>query len=797
MTWLAVLAAAIVPVLTRFHLIVTSNSESVEISFDSAVLVFLLVYLDPLDAMVLWVVAGPVAALSVRKRWPIRLFNAALVVVCGGAMAAVHQVLGGGAPTSGRTALAVIVGCAVYVSVDLVLSWIGASLETRKPIGEMISANEVLVAVGVLFGVASLGYLAALLASTQSRWLLVLVLMPVLAVVVASRATRSSRSDQRRLRVLLDSARQRRDLDDAPRIIEVAVASAATLLETDDVQVRPDGPVSGEIGALLDTGEGRTRWLVGTLKTDREHARERDQQALEALAADTAESLARSRLIHELERLAGTDALTGLVNRSVFADEVGRAVAEGRVIGCPPAVMYLDLDAFKAVNDRFGHHVGDLLVCEVADQLRACVRPSDVVARLGGDEFAVLVEGLDDTDALLALAQRILDRLGAERVVDGHALTVGASVGLAVADAGTSADDLLRNADMAMYDAKSRRRPVPALYRPELRERSLDRAELEADLRRALDGDELRVDYQPILRLPDGRVHGLEALARWEHPTRGLLTAGAFIDVAEQAGLIGQLGEWVLRQVMQDAPTLVETAGMPITLCVNVSARQLADSSLAELVRSLVAADTSGARLVLELTESVVIGEDREVRRRLAQLVDAGAALAMDDFGVGYSSVGYLRWLPVEVLKLDRSLLMSVADDPRARGLVEAVLLMGHALGLTVVAEGVEEPEQWTFLAERGCALAQGYLLARPMPLGSVLHWLSERRRSPGLPGQRRGEAAGPARRRERPADRLTPESRVWDPGRIRCCGAGAGVAAGCAMATWTTGRRWWWAPDR
>ena len=742
LSWIALLAAAIVPVLTRFHLIVTSNSESVEISFDSAVLVFLLVYLDPLDAMVLWVVAGPVAALSVRKRWPIRLFNAALVVVCGGAMAGVHLLLDGGTPTSGRTALAVIVGCAVYVSVDLVLSWIGASLESRKPIGEMISANEVLVAVGVLFGVASLGYLAALLASTQSRWLLVLVLMPVLAVVVASRATRSSRSDQRRLQVLLDSARQRRDLDDAPRIIEVAVASAATLLETDDVTVRPDGPVSGEIGALLDTGEGRTRWLVGTLKTDREHARERDQQALEALAADTAESLARSRLIHELERLAGTDALTGLVNRSVFADEVGRAVAEGRVIGCPPAVLYLDLDAFKAVNDRFGHHVGDLLVCEVADQLRACVRPSDVVARLGGDEFAVLVEGLDDTDALRVLAQRILDRLGAERAVDGHALTVGVSVGLAVADAGTSADDLLRNADMAMYDAKSRRRPVPALYRPELRERSLDRAELEADLRRALDGDELRVDYQPILRLPDGRVHGLEALARWEHPTRGLLTAGAFIDVAEQSGLIGQLGEWVLRQVMQDAPTLVETAGMPITLCVNVSARQLADSSLSELVRSLVAADTSGARLVLELTESVVIGEDREVQRRLAQLVDAGAALAMDDFGVGYSSVGYLRWLPVEVLKLDRSLLMSVVDDPRARGLVEAVLLMGHALGLTVVAEGVEEPEQWTFLAERGCALAQGYLMARPMPLGSVLHWLSEKRRTPGLPGQRRSEAS-------------------------------------------------------
>ena len=344
--------------------------------------------------------------------------------------------------------------------------------------------------------------------------------------------------------------------------------------------------MSGEIGALLDTGEGRTRWLVGTLKTDREHARERDQQALEALAADTAESLARSRLIHELERLAGTDALTGLVNRSVFADEVGRAVAEGRVIGCPPAVLYLDLDAFKAVNDRFGHHVGDLLVCEVADQLRACVRPSDVVARLGGDEFAVLLEGLDDTDALRVLAQRILDRLGAERAVDGHALTVGVSVGLAVADAGTSADDLLRNADMAMYDATSRRRPVPALYRPEWRERSLDRAEPEADLRRALDGDELRVDHQPILRLPDGRVHGLEALARWEHPTRGPLTAGAFIDVAEQSGLIGQLGERVLRQVMQDAPTLVETAGMPITLCVNVSARQLADSSLSELVRS-------------------------------------------------------------------------------------------------------------------------------------------------------------------------------------------------------------------
>ncbi len=741
LTWTAVLAAAIAPVLTRFHLIVTSNSESVEISFDSAVLVFLLVYLDPLDAMALWVLAGPVAAMSVRKRWPIRLFNAALVLVCGSAMATVHVLLDGGASTSGRTALAVLLGCAVYVTIDLVLSWVGASLETRRPLGEMISANEVLVAVGVLLGVASLGYLAALLAESETRWLLVLVLLPVLAVVVASRAARRSRSDQRRLGVLLDSARQRRDLDDAPRILEAAVRHAGTLLETDQVAVRPTAPGVGEIGALLDTG-GQTRWLVGTLTADREHGRALDQQALEALAGDTAESLARSRLIHELERLAGTDALTGLVNRSVFAEEVARAVAGTRAPGgCPPAVVYLDLDAFKQINDRFGHHVGDLLVCEVADQIRACVRPSDVVARLGGDEFAVLVEGLDDTDALVGLCQRILDLLRVERVVDGNVLTVGASVGLAVADASTSADDLLRNADMAMYDAKSRRRPVPALYRPELRERSVDRAELEDDLRRALGSqDQLRVDYQPILRLPDGTVHGLEALARWEHPERGLLTAGHFIDVAEQAGLIGQLGEWVLRRVMLDAPALVEAAGRPITLCVNVSARQLADSSLADVVREVVAADTAGVDLVLELTESVVIGEDREVRRRLAELVSAGAALAMDDFGVGYSSVGYLRWLPVEVLKLDRSLLMSVADDPRARGLVEAVLLMGHALGLTVVAEGVEEPEQWTFLAERGCALAQGYLLARPMPLGSVLHWLGERRTTNGLPGQRRGE---------------------------------------------------------
>ena len=486
LTWTALAAAAIVPVLTRFHLIVTSSSESVEISFDSAVLVFLLVYLDPLDAMALWVLAGPVAAMSVRKRWPIRLFNAALVLVCGGAMAGVHVLLDGGARTSGRTALAVLLGCAVYVGIDLVLSWVGASLETRTPIGQMISANEVLVAVGVLLGVASLGYLAALLASEEARWLLVLVLMPVLAVVVASRAARRSRSDQRRLNVLLDSARQRRDLDDAPLILEAAVKHAGTLLETDEVEVRPTAPGVGEVGALLDTG-GQVRWLVGTLKADREHGRDLDQQALEALAGDTAESLARSRLIHELERLAGTDALTGLVNRSVFADEVARAVAEAGEPGrCPPAVMYLDLDGFKQINDRFGHHVGDLLVCEVADQLRACVRPTDVVARLGGDEFAVLVEGLADTDALLALCQRIVDLLRVERVVDGNVLTVGASLGLAVADATTSADDLLRNADMAMYDAKSRRRPVPAVYRPELRERSVDRAELEDDLRRAL-----------------------------------------------------------------------------------------------------------------------------------------------------------------------------------------------------------------------------------------------------------------------------------------------------------------------
>jgi diguanylate cyclase (GGDEF)-like protein len=424
------------------------------------------------------------------------------------------------------------------------------------------------------------------------------------------------------------------------------------------------------------------------------------------------------------ERDALHDSLTGLPNRTLFLDRVEHAVARSRRQGTSIAVLFLDLDGFKAVNDRFGHAAGDDLLNTVAQRLVSCVREADSVARLGGDEFAVLLEDVGRPEDVEELAGRILAALRSEIVIAGHDVVVGTSIGVAIAAPDDDASGLLRDADMAMYRAKALGKDRFFVYQPSLREENIRRLELIEALRRGI-AEELVVHYQPVVDLENDRIDGVEALVRWQRGDT-LVLPDAFIHAAEESGLIVELGERVLAQVVADAQILVEAAGHPLNIGVNMSAHQLREPSFADAVRRAVAA-LGDSRLVLEMTETVVVQDDEESAAMLRQLKALGAMLAIDDFGVGFSSIGYLQHLPVDIIKIDRTFTRDIDSDPRAAALVEAILLMGSALNLSVVAEGIERQTQVQRLRGSGCLIGQGFLFASAEPLsvavGTLRDW--------------------------------------------------------------------------
>jgi diguanylate cyclase (GGDEF)-like protein len=416
-------------------------------------------------------------------------------------------------------------------------------------------------------------------------------------------------------------------------------------------------------------------------------------------------------------------------------------------------VLFCDLDGFKAVNDRFGHAAGDALLVTVAQRISEVLRGDDVVARLGGDEFAVLLEDAEPRRAI-AVCERLLVGLRQEVPVAGHDVHVSVSIGVALSAPGDDATTLLRNADLAMYHAKAQGKDRFAVYQPDLAQHRLRRLETLERLRHAVGEDRLLVHYQPLVDLATGRVEGVEALVRWDRDGT-LVTPDAFVDIAEQSGLVVDLGSRVLDRVVADAPALAAAAGGDLVLGVNVSPTQLRAPGFVDSIRRAAAvAASSGTHLLLEMTEHVLIEHDEATAAILRDLADAGVRLAIDDFGVGFSSVGYLQRLPVDVLKIDKSFIVALDSDPRAAALVEAMVLMGAALGLTVVAEGVERRAQADALRAGGCHVAQGYLVSRPLPLTEVVALL---RSAPG--GVLLDPAAGPSPRPavgRREGERLT-----------------------------------------
>ncbi|MCL4819687.1 MAG: EAL domain-containing protein [Vicinamibacteria bacterium] len=465
----------------------------------------------------------------------------------------------------------------------------------------------------------------------------------------------------------------------------------------------------------LRHADGAVAWLLISV----------EPEAIDGAIANvvcTFSDITEQRRAHErIRHLAQHDGLTQLPNRELLLDRLGVALVQCRRRAVGLALVFVDLDNFKVINDSLGHSAGDSVLRTVARRLRSAVREADTVARLGGDEFVVLLTGIESTQDVLRVVSQLQATLRRPLDVDGRELSAHASVGVALyPQDGTDAETLLRHADTAMYRAKELGRDQTEFYTPALGARVREQLDVDARLRRAVVANELELHYQPVLDLADGSVHGVEALVRWRHEG-ALVPPEEFIPAAETMGAIHALGAWVLDVACRSVGQLSTAAGNPLTVAVNLSARQFHAPEFVETVRGTIAASRCPPRsVVLEITESAALHGREATLEKLERLKALGARLAIDDFGTGFSSFAYLQRFPLDLLKVDRSFVRDVTRSRSASGITRAIVAVGHELGLRVVAEGVETEDQARLLMLLGCDAVQGYLCGPPVPLAEL-----------------------------------------------------------------------------
>ena len=477
-----------------------------------------------------------------------------------------------------------------------------------------------------------------------------------------------------------------------------------------DVGRTPGAMVSGEM--RVGHADGSWRWIEVVAKNLT------DDPAVGGLVVNYRDITTRKTLEDELRHQAFHDSLTGLANRALFVDRLDHALSLAHRNRRPLAVLFIDIDDFKNVNDSFGHGEGDAILVSVAERLRDALRAGDTIARMGGDEFAVLVEDPPAANAATDVAERLMDVLRTPFALEGKEIFVHASVGVAILSSPQqTADELLRNADVSMYTAKTRGKNRIEVFDPSMHAATLARLALKGDLERALERDEFFVLYQPVMDLSTLEMVGVEALVRWQHPERGLLGPDEFIPVAEETGLINQLGRFVLEQACRqsrDWDKLVPSRALVMN--VNVSGRQVAEPAFVAVVAEVLSEPgLEPDRLVLEFTENVLMQDTEATMSTLRALKGLGIRLAIDDFGTGYSSLSYVRQFPIDVLKIDRSFVWSMAQGPDEIALMQSILNLSETLHLETVAEGIEDAGQLAELRKLGADLGQGFLFAKPV----------------------------------------------------------------------------------
>ena len=463
--------------------------------------------------------------------------------------------------------------------------------------------------------------------------------------------------------------------------------------------------------------DGSERWLEDRARVS--NGLDGTPVRIDGVASDISERrLHAEQIVYQ----ANHDALTGLPNRSLLTDRIEQALAQARRTDQHLAILFLDLDGFKFVNDSYGHAFGDALLCTIAARLEVVVRETDTIARLGGDEFVILLPNLARTEDAVQVASKVLDAFKVQISLEGRDLHLGASMGISVfPQDGDSCELLLQHADVAMYRAKANGRNGFQIYSIEMGAQAQERMELERALRFALDRGELELYYQPQVDREGGRMVGVEALLRWHHPTLGMVSPARFIPVAEETGLIISIGEWVLRTACAQARDWHASGHTGLCVAVNMSAKQFQQQDVPALVRDVLRCTRLPAQcLELELTESVLMHNTDSTIETMRQIKNLGVRLAMDDFGTGYSSLSYLKRFPIDVLKIDQSFTFEVTKDEGAASITRAIIAMARSLNMTTVAEGVETKEQLEFLSALGCDVMQGFHISRPLPVGQV-----------------------------------------------------------------------------
>lgn len=508
----------------------------------------------------------------------------------------------------------------------------------------------------------------------------------------------------------------------------------------------PPAPTSALSVPLIHRGA-----LLGVLNVNARAGGEYTEHNLRALSVfgeQAAAAIANAQL-YQAQRLMASqklfqalhDGLTRLPNRSLFLERVERSLARPRREDERVALLLMDLDDFKRINDGLGHAAGDEVLIAFSERVRSSVRAGDTVARIGGDEFAILVEDHRLPDEAVQAAQRLQALLAQPFLVGDRELRLTGAVGIAIEEPGvTTQEDLLRNADTALHAAQERGKGEVVVFERSMHARALRRFHLESDLRRALEGDELEVHYQPICDMTDGSPQGVEALVRWRHPERGLLPASAFVPFAEHAGILDDIDRWVLRQACGVASSLPVSPRLatPLWVNVNLSPSRLRDSGVvAEVARVIAEFDLPPGQLTLEITEGAVLADAERAGHVLAELKNLGLRLALDDFGTGYSSLSYIRRFPVDAVKVDRVFVDGIARDAGTNALVQAIVKLGQGLSLDVIAEGIERRSQIDSLLALDCTLGQGWLLAKPMPEASLVEYLGDRGRGRQASGHR------------------------------------------------------------
>jgi diguanylate cyclase (GGDEF)-like protein len=701
-----------------------SDSQVVE-QFDEAVFVAGVMLLAPASVVITLGVGTALGLVLLRTRPAAVFLNCGIQTVAALSGVAVVELLTGRVSGTAGTFFTAAIGAAVlavvtdilgslYLSVGHGESFVAAFTE----LGHLrLKRAPFLVFIGFLAGVAGVhAYWMALLA------------VPLLfgLQVVLGEETRANR-DRERTQGLFEASVEIHSFVEASDVERALLSQAARLLRCDQARIDADPPREGEWGAPITRSDEQRQWLIVSdpvlhLPLDGEAI-----GLLGALAAVGSSALQNSDLVDEIRRAGLVDALTGLPNHVLFSDRVAQAATAARRNRERFAVMVLDLDAFKKVNDSLGHSQGNELLTRMGERLVGASRDIDTVARLGSDHFTVLLPGVGNLDTCGVIAEKLLDAVRRPIQLSGHELFMTASIGISFfPEDGLKPEHLLRNADSAMHRAKEMGRDTYRAYASGMNDLAQLRLVRESELHNAVQRNELRLRYQPQIDLRSGRIVGVEALVRWEHPILGLIGPSEFVPLAEESGLIVEVDTWVLYEACRQARLWAE-AGLPtVRMAVNISGRHFhASDRLVDMVeRALGVTGLAAELLELEVTEGIAVGEEESTTGALNRIRDLGVKLAIDDFGTGYSMLGRLRQFPIDRLKIDRSFVSEIEGHNAEAPIVSAMIAMARSLHLECVAEGVETLEQQIFLRNHGCDQAQGFLYSHPVEADDIIRLL-------------------------------------------------------------------------